>query len=99
MRTRNRALTGSIIALSLGGCVAAQWQPMPGATPAVSPYRANLNSTGAVMQAGFEHPLPWPAIGLLPTLAALNTPQGQEQTAAIDEARRECMARQGYMPR
>ena len=93
MPTRKPPLTLRIAARSLGGRVAAQWQPMPGATPAASAYRGSLNCTGEVIQAGFEHPLPWPAIGLL---AALNTPQGREHVAAEEQARRECMARQGW---
>lgn len=98
MRAGKPSLTIGIAVFAVSGCVNAQWQPIPGTTPTVSPYRANLNCFGAVTQAGFEHPLPGPAIGLLPTLAALNTPQGQEHVAAIDAAKRACMGRQGFMP-
>jgi hypothetical protein len=99
MRTGNQLFTGSIAALALGGCVAAQWQPMPGAAPVVSAYQANLNCTGEVIQAGFEHPAPIRMFGLVGALASVNDPAAQEQDAAIKAARDACMARQGFMPR
>jgi hypothetical protein len=91
-------LIGIAAAIALTGCVNAQWQPMPGASPTISPYQANLNCFGEVTQAGFEHPAPILMFGLAGALASANDPAAQEQAAAMKATREACMARQGYIP-
>ncbi len=83
------------IILALPACVADMYHAMPGRTPDLSVYDANRACLPFVQEAMAKDPAPITP-GLLPTLTAMNTPEGQARQAAIDAVAEQCMAQHGW---
>lgn len=72
------------------------YHAMPGREPDLSVYDANRACLPFVQEAMAKDPASITP-GLLPTLAAMNTPDGQARQATINAVEIQCMAQHGWV--
>lgn len=88
-----RKIVFLVAALSLSACVNSMYHPMAGATPAMSAYAANKACLPEVENAAFQQPV---APGLIPEVALMASPAGQQHQAVVNDVQNACMAHYGW---